>query len=243
MRLRWSTFLALLAVTSSASVAAVSVVTMSVATAQEVSRNKFALGASVGTLGVGVEASYLVYDYLAVRAVATGLSLNSTEIVSYFGGSANSEGDFDVTGTSAGLLFDLHPFADGWRLTAGVRYFDFELDANSGTYAGTQRLGNNPYTFLQTGNVTRFAKNSNSAAPYVGFGYDAAHYLRDGSRFTLGFEIGALYAGQPDVRITTENTSPALAADVALEEETLKKDLQRFYRFYPVAMFSGKVSF
>ncbi len=212
------------------------------ADAQEVSRKQFAVGATAGTLGIGAEASYLAYDYLAVRAAVTGLTFNAGEAVSYFGGEpSDADYNFDASGMTAGLLFDLHPFADGWRLTAGVRYMDVELNAvnNNGATLGTQT-----FTAAQIGSLSTSIRNSNPAAPYLGFGYDAAHYLRDGSRFTLGFEVGALYAGQPDVKLsTTINTALGLDAAVAAEEKTIRDSLKQFYWFYPVVMFSGKMSF
>lgn len=121
-----------------------------------------------------------------------------------------------------------------WLQASAARTYDVQI--------GSDRL---PRSSAQVGTIRTSIRNSNPAAPYLGFGYDAAHYLRDGNRFTRGFEVGALYAGQPDVKIRTTNLVPVpgLADDIALEEQKLKDDLKRYYWFYPVVMLSGKMSF
>lgn len=212
--------------------------------------NLFAFGVIGGTLGVGGELSILVYDGIVLRANASTYSMDLNETVSSFGGTLNDY-NFRANGLFAGGLVDLHPFGSGWRLSLGARYVDLDLksdDPNNdtdgqGNHVGVS-IGNSKYTFAQVGAVHTKVRNKNSTAPYLGFGYDAAHFQSNGVGFSLGFDLGAIYAGDPEVKITTDKSNvPGLVTDIALEEEKLKSEIRKWYNFYPVLMLSGKVSF
>ena len=95
----------------------------------------------------------------------------------------------------------------------------------------------------QVGKVRTVVSNSNPAAPYLGFGYDAAHFSRGSTSFNLGLDVGAVYSGQPDVKITTDRPFAGLTTDIATETQKVKDSFQKYYTFYPVIMLSGKVSF
>jgi hypothetical protein len=204
--------------------------------------NLFAIGATAGTLGVGGEMSLLVYDTFVLRASASYYTFDFTHSETNFGSTTNY--NFNVNGLFVGALVDWHPFRSGWRLSTGVRYVDLEFkdDDTNGGLVG-KGIGRNNYTMAQVGSIHTTIKNKNAAAPYFGFGYDAAHFSREGVGFTLGFDAGALYAGDPQVKITTDKSVPSLAADIATEEAQLKSDIKKWYNFYPVLMLSGKLSF
>ena len=115
---------------------------------------------------------------------------------------------------------------------------DFDsLDSNGG------QLGANSYTSAQVSEIHRTVSNSNPLAPYLGIGYDVAHFNRESTTFTFAFDFGALYAGDPDVSVRTTNSAAGLDADLAQETEALRSDLEKYYRFYPVFMVSGKIAF
>lgn len=212
--------------------------------------NLFAFGVVAGTLGLGGEVSLLVHDKIVLRGNASYYTMDLNETVSSLGGTLNDY-NFRANGMFAGGLVDWHPFGSGWRLSAGARYVDLVLNSDDpnnsnngfGVPQGTS-IGLNRYTLAQVGAIHTNIKNKNSAAPYLGLGYDAAHFSRDGVGFSLGFDIGALYAGDPEVKITTDKPGPpSLAGDIALEEAQLKSEIQKWYNFYPVLMLSGKISF
>jgi len=198
-------------------------------------------GPAIGTLGVGGEVSYLVYKYVVFRANGSYLKFNYNDTITAYG-AKNSNYNFDMSGIFAGGIVDIHPFESGWRVSAGLRYVDAELKdiATNG-----QTLGSTTYTPAQVGTVTTTIHNTNPGAPYLGFGYDASHFSKDGAGFKLGLDVGALYAGDPDVSIkTTLNPGTAgFSSDVAAETSSLKDSLRKWYNFYPVAMVSGRISF
>ena len=200
----------------------------------------FAVGVSAGTLGVGVEASYRILDKLVLRSAISGYNLNVDQTIFSFSDSEVDDFNFDVRGFFAGAMLDWHPFGSDLRLTGGFRYvkIDFDsLDSNGG------QLGANSYTSAQVGEIHRTVSNSNPLAPYLGIGYDVAHFNRESTTFTFAFDFGALYAGDPDVSVRTTSSAAGLDADLAQETEALRSDLEKYYRFYPVFMVSGKIAF
>lgn len=202
--------------------------------------NIFSIGPTIGTLGAGGEASFLVYDSVVLRAAASYIALN----IGDGGGTNSTKGQYEAKATFAGGMIDWHPFRSGWRLSTGLRYADVALDANK-TLAPTESMtiGKNTYTASDIGRAHTSLKNHNTAAPYIGFGYDTTHYNRDGMGFSLGLDIGALYIGDANVKLTTAKSVPGLAADIAIETDKTKSDLNKYYNFYPVIMLAAKIGF
>ena len=98
---------------------------------------------------------------------------------------------------------DYHPFSSGWRVSAGTRYVDIELQ---GVAKSGMSFGGVSYSANEIGNVTATIRNGNTVAPYLGFGYNLSHFSTDGAGFKLGVDIGAMYIGEPDVTIKTAIT-------------------------------------
>jgi hypothetical protein len=219
-----------------------SAVSPAIAEDSPVKPNSWSIGASAGTLGVGGEVSYLARDYVGLRAAASFFNLDCGSVGMVYGGAANcADYNFKVTGLFAGGMVDVYPFKGGWRLSAGVRYTDVEATAKA-TAKDDITFNDHSYSVDQVGAVKISIKNSNQAAPYIGFGYDSSHYSEGWLK--LGFEVGALYLGAPNVSITTEKTNiPGLSADIAKETSKLKDDYGKYLDFYPVAMFSARVAF
>jgi len=211
------------------------------AVAQEppVKPNPFSIGVTGGTLGIGGEASFLAFDYVALRGTASYFELGCGSIGMVYGG-VKCDHDFKISGLFAGGILDFHPFKGGWRVSAGVGYSDVEANA---TVRESITVNDRTYGYDQVGAVKISIKNATQAAPYVGFGYDSSHYSEGGSGFKLGFELGALYLGDPTVSITTEKNIPGLSADIAKETSTLKADYGKYLNFYPVAMLSARFAF
>jgi hypothetical protein len=201
--------------------------------------NTWSIGATVGTLGAGGEASYLAYDYLVLRATASYVELGCSQIGMVYAG-ASCDHDYKITGLFAGGMMDIHPFQGGWRLSTGVRYTDLEAKAST---KDSMTFNGQSYSSDQIGAVKITIKNSSQAAPYIGFGYDSSHYSESGAGIKLGFEVGALYLGDPSVSITTEKSIPGLSADIAKETALLKDDYGKYLNFYPIAMISARIAF
>jgi hypothetical protein len=196
-----------------------------------------AAGATIGTLGVGGELSYRLTQSFVIRGSGSYLALDLNEAIGSVGGTPQNN-NFKTKGIFAGGLIDWHPAGSGWRLTGGLRYADLKFDEIS---ANGHALNGTNYTSAQVGAIKTSVVNKNSAAPYIGFGYDATHFGPSG--FSLGLDVGALYIGAPDVKITTEKSVAGLASDIAGETSAVKNSINKYYNFYPVLMLTGKFSF
>ena len=132
----------------------------------------WSVGVTAGTLGVGVEASALVYNNVVFRVNGSYVKLNSSWVLS--SSSLSNDYNFGVTGMFAGGILDYHPFSSGWRLSAGARYADIELE---GVAKNGMSFGGVSYSAADVGNVTATIRNGNPVAPYLGFGYELVAFF------------------------------------------------------------------
>lgn len=228
----------------------------SVATAQDATSRPslFSFGPTASTLGLGAEASFLLHDNVVLRGGGSVYKLDSVDIS---GSSASA--NFGVNGTFAGLLIDWHPFRSGWRLSTGVRYANVSFKGNdlgdvstqttvcsptcTTTTTSVSKIGSTSFNSADVGVVHREITNRNAAAPYLGFGYDLAHFGNSGSGFTVGMDIGALFIGDVNVKVTTDKSTAGVAAAIKEEEASIRDGAAKYYRFYPVFQISGKIHF
>jgi hypothetical protein len=210
----------------------------------------FAIGLTGGSLGFGGEVSYLVHPFVALRATATWLKFDPSSFLSNFA-AADDNFNFSLSQIAAGGLVDVHPFRNGFRIVGGVEYADFNFRQSNSTQT-TYTINNQSYTFAQIGNLYTSVTIKNKAAPYVGLGWDSAFYCGyiDVSslaprcdRFTIGFDLGALYTGGVTVSQTSDKSVPGLAANLTAESDSLQSTFNKFYSFYPVAMLTAKFRF
>jgi len=187
-----------------------------------------AVGAKVGTLGFGLEATTNVVPALVnVRLQGNYFSYKKTikdTAVTY---------DAKLKLQSFGLLADVYPFAGKFRLTGGAYYNGNKLTmTGKPTAAGVITINNTNYTTAQLGTVNSTV-DFNKFAPYIGLGWGDA--ISSGSPFGFSFELGALYMGKPKTSITaTGPSASAAAADIAVEKKKLDDSLSKM-KWYPVA--------
>ncbi|SRR5579871_6495108 len=204
-----------------------------------------AAGITGGTLGIGPEVSALVSPYFVVRANATWMSFDLDSVFA-------NDYNFKLNEITAGGLLDFHPFQNGFRIVGGARYADFKFDRRDYDPAYGYTFNGHPYSTAQFGSLQTNVSVKNPVAPYIGLGWDSSHYFSSvrgpdekwvGEKFTVGFDVGALYTGGVNVKMTTSQTVPGLADDLAAESEHLKKTLNSIYLFYPVVMTTLKYRF
>lgn len=188
------------------------------------------VGVTGGTLGVGPEVGYALNPLIGVRASATFLGLSGHGNVS----------DYRYTGHAHlgnfGGTVDLHPFLNGFRLSAGVRSIDDNRIRIAGMATGDQTYGGVTYTPAEAGTVSGKIR-ARSVAPLVTVGY--AHTFLPG--ISLGIDGGVLFQGHPrvtDIATTGElATNPAAQDKLNAQIDTLR-DRVRDYPYYPVAQIS-----
>lgn len=181
----------------------------------------FGLGVKAGTLGLGVEGTFPISERVNVRAGVNNYSLSGNEDAS----GIHYDGKLDLQ--SGALLFDWHPFAGTFRLSAGLMYNKNTLHLTA-TPTSNQDIGGTTYTPAQIGTLTGDVTFKKSA-PYAGLGWGNA--ARHG-RFGFSFELGALFQGSPKVSLSASGGAVS-QIDLNSEAQQAEADLDNF-KIYPV---------
>ncbi|HYE49845.1 MAG TPA: hypothetical protein VEB20_09665 [Azospirillaceae bacterium] len=180
------------------------------------------VGVTAGTTGVGVEADWRLHRNVGLRLGVDWLSLNidrEFEDIAY---------DGDVTLLSGGPTLDYYPGGGGFRVSGGVRLNGNEVDL-TGRPSEPVRIGDRVYQPAEVGTVDGRI-GFQDVGYYVGIGYTS----RVGKRLNLAFDLGATYQGAPQINLTSNSPVPGLERDLALEEQEIEEEVDRFYvKFYP----------
>lgn len=117
------------------------------------------------------------------------------------------------------------------RLTGGVMVNQNRITMN-GTGNGTYVINGHPYPASAVGTFTgRVAWKR--VAPYLGIGWGSKAARETG--FSMGFDLGVLFTGAPQVTLSASNSSsdPALANDVAAAQASANQKASS-YKLWPV---------
>jgi len=186
------------------------------------------VGARVGTLGLGIEATKSLVPMVNARG---GFNFFS------FGYDAEVSGvDYDATLSlrSLHLLADYHPLPLlGFRLSGGALINLNELEVVSQP-AIQFTFGDDeiPFEGDDVGTVTGVVEFS-AFAPYLGLGWGNAA----SSRIALALDLGVVFQGSPAVELKADGhlaDDPTLRTSLEEEAANAEDDLSAF-KFYPVA--------
>jgi hypothetical protein len=195
------------------------------AQSETTTESRFALGPHLSTLGLGGEAAIKLSDRLVLRLGGNYFAMGTSE------GLDGVTYDLDLTLASAGGALDLHPFANGFLISAGVFWNGNKLDA-SATPTSNVTIGGTSFTPAQVGRIDGDIEFT-PIAPYLGLGWDGT-FFGDGA-LSLKLRAGLFYMGEPDVTLRASGSlagSAALQADLAVEESRIESELD-FLAFYP----------
>lgn len=198
------------------------------------------LSAKMGTLGIGAEYVQPITEHFSLRAGLNFLNWN------YDFDESDVEYEGDLKLKTFSLLADIHPFANGFRLTGGVMYNGNKIDVTAKPSSGTYEINDVDYPAEAIDSISGEIE-FDDFAPYFGIGW-GADPLAD-SPWSFNFDLGILYQGEPDPQLTGRCSAgiPAAAcaqfqANLSAEEKELKSDLED-YRFYPVLSLGVTYSF
>lgn len=199
------------------------------------------ISAKVGTLGVGVEYIQPINKYISGRLglnlLTWGYDLDESDI-SY---------DADLELRSISLLVDYHPWADSFRISAGLLYNDSQFSVtaepnDNGTY-NINGIDYSANSLVSVDGEIEF----NQLSPYIGIGWGA--YASSSHSWSFNVDLGLMYHGEPDPSLTATcrpGTSAAfcqrLQNDVAAEQIDLKDEMSDF-QWYPVFSIGVSYSF
>lgn len=202
--------------------AALGVLAASPAAAQSV-----AVGANLGTPGIGVQVTAKVNDLLVLRGAVDGLSISRDEDYSdiTYDGKAKL-----LTG---GVFADLHPGGGAFFVSGGAYVGKRKIDLRAQPTAPVE-IGGGVFTPAQVGRLDGEAKLSNFQ-PFVGLGFDNTYV---GER-SWGFRAlaGIAFSKQPRVNLTASggalSNDPAFQARLRAEEAEARDDAEDF-KYFPV---------
>ncbi len=188
-----------------------------------------ALGPTVGTSGIGVQAAVpLIPGRLNLNSgfSALGLKHDITSDGTTFHGKLRIE---DVP-----VFLSLYAFASSFHVDAGIYINENRVSASAVAPANTSfTINGQHYGAADVGSL--YGRTSfRPVAPYVGFGF--GNPFRGGP-LTLTFNAGVMFEGSPDIHLAPSNPAllqiPGAAANIAAEQHSLNRKAS-LVRFFPV---------
>ena len=187
-----------------------------------------AAGVKVGTLGLGADATVDVLPWMNVRATGNYLDYSYEKTID------NIAYDLTLKYQGIGVLLDLHPFKNGFRISGGAIFNNNHIDLDA-TPTESEKIGDHTYTPEQIGTISGKLKFS-STAPYFGIGYGDA--VGPDKSFSFVFDLGVMYQSY-DIDLSANGQAaqhPQFQQDLAEEEQKIQDDLDGF-KIYPVLAF------
>jgi hypothetical protein len=193
----------------------------------------FGISAKAGDMGAGIDLTYGINEYFKLRGGYSQMdfSRNFTSNGSQFNGKLKL-GGWD-------LLVDAHPFANGFRITAGGYIPTTQLGLTGATTgAGSYTINGNTYSTSQVNSFDGSAKYS-GVKPYLGLGYDGFNSATNGGLYFTS-DVGVIFSGAPKVTLsancsagTAASTCAQLSTDIAAQQQTINSTLSK-YNVLPV---------
>jgi hypothetical protein len=191
----------------------------------------FTAGATIGTLGPGLELGYRFNSFIGVRGGFNwiGYNLNVTGGVNSYAIAANW--------FNGSALVDVYPFQSVLRLTAGMH---FGRPTLSGQYTpvGTVTIGGVVYPAATVGRLNADASFSSPVQPYVGLGLEGSPFSE---RIVLGLDAGVVILSNPKINLTS-STGLIPAAQLQADAASFNNNWRK-YPVYPVIQASVKYKF
>jgi hypothetical protein len=204
-----------------------------------------AVGAKVGILGIGFEAATPLSMHLNLRAGASFFSY--TDHLTSDGIAYNA--NLQLRSSEASL--DYFPWAKGFHISPGALLYNGNRISGNANVPGGQTFTLNDTTYTSsvsdpvkgTGGVT-----FNKAAPKLTVGWGNL-IPRSGRHFSVPFEVGFAYVGDPKVALNLNGTAcytsqgvpycadvatdPTIHANVVAQQQKLANDVAPA-RFFPI---------
>jgi hypothetical protein len=185
------------------------------------------IGVRVGTLGIGGEINKLLTDNIGVRVGANTFSYSTTRTES------DVTYDAELKLKSFTALVDFFPSRRGaFHLTGGLVTEPAEVSGIGQPSGDSYDINGTTYTAAEVGTVTA-AGAWPSTMPYAGLGWGTA--ANRGGGISLVFDLGVAI-GKPTVTLNGSSAVPGsnLANDLAAEQVDLQKEIDRYFKVYPV---------
>ncbi len=189
------------------------------------------LSVGASTLGYGVQVSTALIPGTLDLAVGinhlsqarTGTYTNSNNSIPYQG---------TVRLQTIPVLFNYYPLSGAFRFTGGVMVDENQVTAYSSNPNATYVINGTSYPGSQVGTFSGKV-TYRRLAPYFGIGWGSKAGRHPG--FSMGFDIGVLFTGSPNVQLSASKSgaSPQLASDVAAAQANANAHASH-YKMWPV---------
>ena len=188
---------------------------------------RLAVGANIGTPGLGAELQYKLSDNFVVRGGGDWMNVDRDHTYSGVDYSAK------LKTSTAGAFIDWHPGGGGFFLSGGG-YFGERKARLDGRPTGPTQIGDLTFTPEQIGTIRGDVEMSKTQ-PFLGLGWDNT-FTRN-SRW--GFRVlgGVSFSDKPKVDLTaTDGTlagDPLFQAELQREEDDVRDDAKGF-KYFPI---------
>lgn len=192
--------------------------------------DRFFLMPNMSTLGAGIEAGYRIDGSWQVRAGVNGGALN------FVYKDKDSDLHSRATLLNGGVTVDYFPFEGDFYISGGVRLSANKIEGKVRNLHGKLKNGANVFV---PDPLTSYTVKQNIIQPYIGAGYSVK--IKQG--VSLNFDLGALYAGTPDLDVNSRAHTLGFARkDIRREIERAQNRLAPF-KVYPVVQVGLKFEF
>lgn len=176
--------------------------------------DRFALGVTAGTTGVGVEGQFHATPRVNLRLAADLFSYDtdfSTDEVDY---------DAEIDFNQVGGFVDLHPFDNSFFVSAGIYGGDRSVEVNA-TSGRSAEIGNRVFTSQQIGTLTGTVDFGGSA-PFLGLGYN--NTFRTAGPIGFKAVLGVAFGDDPTVDLRRTGGEPLPSAIQAQFDQELRNE-------------------
>jgi hypothetical protein len=176
-----------------------------------------------GTLGPSVGVTTAINPRFNVRVDVPYFSYSQSSVQQVEDFDLEVEGSVRLFSVSG--LVDMHPFRNGFRLSAGA-----VLNRNEATFsgrsAGPHTVGRTTYSAEEIGELSGTIELGSAIAPYLGIGF--GNPVNAGKGLGLLLDLGIMFSGAP--KVTMEGTG--MVAPTAEEAPKVQDNLD-WVRLYP----------
>lgn len=189
--------------------------------------------AKAGTLGTGVEGDWRLDPFWGVRA---GLFAGR---INFDWHDKRADLKNQATFLNGQLTADYYPWQDGFRLSGGVVVSASQIKGRVYNINRTVKAFGRKVTVTVPDPLTRYTVTANPVQPFIGAGY--SHPISE--RISLDLDVGALYAGEPNLDVVSHAgrlgfTKRQIDAEIAKARARASD-----YQFMPVIGLGIKIKF
>jgi hypothetical protein len=182
---------------------------------------EWAIGAKIGTLGVGGDLTTSLIPQVNLRAGVQWFAY------SFDGKFSDVDYDVDLNLLNPLLLLDWYPFNGSFRISGGVLYNASNIQLQ-GRPAEEVEIGDQTYRPEEVGMLEGDVEFE-PVVPYVGIGWGNA--LGSSGQWGIATDFGVAFIGSPNLDLSATGpiaSDPTFQAELAKEEHNVQDDLSDF---------------